>query len=98
MKERGAPWSGLQGKRGVLLGQGCCCNEREGCSLVRGAVAVKGRGAPWSGVQLQGEHRKGAFETGLKRKGQCLISTASHQWFHQMFAVPVSRLHTSSKP
>ena len=45
----------LQGKRGVLLGQGCRCREREGCSLVRGAVAGKERGAPWSGVPLQGK-------------------------------------------
>ena len=67
----------------MFLGQGCRCREREGCSLVRGAAA--------------GEHRKGASETGIKRKGQCLISTAPHQWFHQMFAVPVSRLHRSSK-
>ena len=44
--------------------------QGEGCSLVRGAAA--------------GEHRKGASETSIKRKGQCLISTAPHQWFHQI--------------
>ena len=58
----------------MLLGQGCRCREREGCSLFRGAVAGKERGAPWSGVQLQESTERELLKLVLRERGSASLA------------------------